>query len=675
MSVKPKYEELEQRVKELEKQVFECSRAEEAFMQTKLEWERTVNAVPDLIAIIDDRYRIVRVNKAMADRLGITPDEAVGLTCYEQVHGTKEPPSFCPHAKLLADGQRQLAEVHEVRLGGYFLVSASPLHDAEGRLIGSVHIAHDITERKQAEESLRKSEQKYRLLADNVTDSIWVLDVDTLKFSFCSPSVERISGFTDQEIMNRSLGDVLSSESMEVAMTALKDELSLEGSDGVAPGRSRVLELEMNHKNGSTVWTEVTATFLRDENGKATGLIGVTRDITERRQAEEEKAKLQNQLHLAQKMEAVGMVAGGVVHDLNNVLSGIVSYPDLLLMDIPEDSPLRKPILTIKNSGKKAAAIVQDLLTLIRRGVNTSEVVNFNATISEYLKSPEYEKLRAFHPGVEVETDLEPDLLNVLGSPVHLYKIIMNLVSNAAEAMPDGGKLSISTENLYLDRPISGYDDVEEGDYVVLTVSDTGTGMSSEDMARIFEPFYTKKAMGKSGTGLGMAVVWGTVKDHKGYIDMQSAEGKGSAFIIYFPATRKRLAKEKSLLLKDYMGNGESILVIDDVEEQREVASEMLGKLGYSVATVSSGEEAVDYMKDNSVDLLVLDMIMDPGIDGLETYKRILDLRPGQKAIIASGFSETEDVKEAQRLGAGAYLKKPYMMEKIGVAVKAELKK
>ena len=141
------------------------------------------------------------------------------------------------------------------------------------------------------------------------------------------------------------------------------------------------------------------------------------------------------------------------------------------------------------------------------------------------------------------------------------------------------------------------------------------------------------------------------------------------------PATRKRLAKEKSLLLKDYMGNGESILVIDDVEEQREVASEMLEKLGYSVATVSSGEEAVDYMKDNSVDLLVLDMIMDPGINGLETYKRILDLHPGQKAIIASGFSETENVKEAQRLGAGAYLKKPYMMEKIGVAVKAELKK
>jgi CheY-like chemotaxis protein len=199
--------------------------------------------------------------------------------------------------------------------------------------------------------------------------------------------------------------------------------------------------------------------------------------------------------------------------------------------------------------------------------------------------------------------------------------------------------------------------------------------MSSEDMEKLFEPFYTKKVMGKSGTGLGMAVVWGTVKDHKGYIDMQSVEGKGSAFTIYFPATKKELARDKSLLLEDYMGNGESILVIDDVKGQREIASEMLKTLGYSVTSVSSGEEAVDYMKDNSVDLLVLDMIMDPGIDGLETYKRILDMHPGQKAIIASGFSETENAKEAKRLGAGQYLRKPYTLDQVGIAVKIELEK
>jgi two-component system cell cycle sensor histidine kinase/response regulator CckA len=250
----------------------------------------------------------------------------------------------------------------------------------------------------------------------------------------------------------------------------------------------------------------------------------------------------------------------------------------------------------------------------------------------------------------------------------------MNLISNAAEAMPEGGTISVSTENRYIDKLIRGYGNVEEGDYVILTISDTGVGMSTEDMEKIFEPFYTKKVMGRSGTGLGMAVVWGTVKDHKGYIDVQSVEGKGTTFTLYFPISRKELAKDKfSVSIEDYMGKGETILVVDDVEEQREIASQILKKLGYSVTSVASGEEAIDYMKKNSADLLILDMIMDPGIDGLETYKRILKLHPSQKAIIASGFSETKRVKEAQKLGAGAYVRKPYILGKIGLAVRNEL--
>jgi two-component system cell cycle sensor histidine kinase/response regulator CckA len=220
----------------------------------------------------------------------------------------------------------------------------------------------------------------------------------------------------------------------------------------------------------------------------------------------------------------------------------------------------------------------------------------------------------------------------------------------------------------------TGYDDVAAGDYVILTVSDTGVGISSEDMERIFEPFYTKKVMGRSGTGLGMAVVWGTVKDHTGYIDIESTEGKGTTFTLYFPATREEVAKDQSpVSIEDYRGKGESIVVVDDVEEQREIASRILKKLGYSVTSVSSGEEAVDYLTDNSADLLVLDMIMEPGIDGLETYRRITEFHPKQRAIIVSGFSETDRVKEAQRLGAGVYVKKPYLLEKIGLAVRDEL--
>ena len=196
------------------------------------------------------------------------------------------------------------------------------------------------------------------------------------------------------------------------------------------------------------------------------------------------------------------------------------------------------------------------------------------------------------------------------------------------------------------------------------------------DIEKIFEPFYTKKKLGRSGTGLGMAVVWGTVKDHKGYIDVQSSVGKGTTFTLYFPATRKKLSeKEISLSVESYRGNGESILVIDDVEEQRKIATGMLMELGYSVVSVSSGEEAIDYLKTNRADLILLDMIMDPGMDGLDTYKKILEIYPGQKAIIASGFSETDHVKEVQSLGAGAYIRKPLLLEKIGLAVMEELEK
>jgi CheY-like chemotaxis protein len=301
-------------------------------------------------------------------------------------------------------------------------------------------------------------------------------------------------------------------------------------------------------------------------------------------------------------------------------------------------------------------------------------VVDLNKIIADYLASPEHGKLRSFHPDVRIDCELANSMLNIMGSPVHLAKTIMNLVSNAAEAMPEGGTITLHTSNEYIDTPLEGYDIVEEGDYVVFHISDTGIGIPEKDLKRIFEPFYTKKIMGRSGTGLGMSVVWATVKDHKGYIDVASTIGSGTTFTLYFPATREidtQVADTWSI--KDYMAKGERILVVDDVSEQRQIASVMLRRLGYEVESAASGEEAVAMAKQDAPDLVVLDMIMDPGMDGLETYRQLLDINAGQKAIIASGFSESEKVRTALRIGAGAYLKKPYLLDKIGMAVRAEL--
>ena len=518
----------------------------------------------------------------------------------------------------------------------------------------------DISRRIQAEAALRESEEKYRSILENIQEGYFEIDIDG-NFTFFNGSLCRILGSTEDKLMGRHFRDFTDQETYKKGDASF-DRVYTTGKPDKGFGWT-ITKTDDTERS-----VEVSVSLRKDVAGETAGLRGIVRDISE-------KKRLEAQLLQAQKMESIGTLAGGVAHDLNNILGGLVSYPELLLLQLPQDSPLRESILTIQKSGEKAAAVVQDLLTLARRGVVTTEVININDVISEYLESPEYENLQSYHLGVHLETRLGENILNILGSPTHLSKTIMNLISNASEAMPEGGTLTVSTENRYVDGPIRGYDHVKEGDYVVLTVSDTGTGISPDDIGKIFEPFYTKKKMGRSGTGLGMAVVWGTVKDHGGYIDVKSAEGKGTTFTLYFPVTRKSIEERSEISLKDYMSKGETILVIDDVEEQRKIASGMLKELGYSVVSVSSGEEAVEYLRSNKVDLLVLDMIMDPGMDGLDTYRKILEMHSEQKAIIASGFSETNRAKKLQHLGAGAYIRKPFLLEKIGIAVKGELEK
>lgn len=412
------------------------------------------------------------------------------------------------------------------------------------------------------------------------------------------------------------------------------------------------------------------AEIVRDESGKAVKFIGVIQNVSERKQAEREKRLLEDKLARSQKMESLGLLAGGVAHDLNNVLSGVVGYPDLLLKNMATENPLTKPLQKIRESGQKAAAIVQDLLTLARRGVANHTVLNLNDLILDFMASPEMVEIKNWHADVSFETDLDHELLNINGSTVHLRKTIMNLISNAAEALPAGGHVRIRTVNRYIDVTT----DVPEGDYVLFEVEDNGIGISSEDLAHIFEPFYTKKKMGRSGTGLGMSVVWGTVQDHKGHIQLESSEGVGTRIALYFPVTQESAVEpDRVIPMDEYTGSGEKILVVDDVPEQRELAQSMLIRLGYKVYEAAGGEAALDFLSKQSVDLVILDMIMDPGIDGLETYIRILASHPDQRAIIASGFSETDRVFEAQRLGAKLYVKKPYTLEKLGIAVKKAL--
>ena len=537
-------------------------------------------------------------------------------------------------------------------------------------------LQQEVDRRKQAQESLRRqkakveeivmqrtaqlaqSEEKYRELVENINDVLYAVDRQGI-ITYISPVIESVLGYRSDDLIGNCFLDYVYLQDRPRLESDFAKALEITGE----PREYRFLD-----KCGETRWCRVSSRVISENNEKP-GIQGVLVDISRSKQLEE-------QLQRAQKMEALGTLAGGVAHDLNNILTGIVSYPELLLMDVPEESPLWHPLNTIKKSGENAAAIVQDLLTLARRGVATLELVNLNQIVKECLDSPEIKALLRQHANVRLTLSLAPDLFNVYGSAVHIYKSFLNLILNAVEAMPKGGSLEIATDNRYADKVISGFDTIREGEYVVLSIADSGIGIAERDQARIFEPFYTRKVLGRSGSGLGMAVVWGTVKDHNGYIDMRSEEGQGTRFELIFPATRDQLDKRRTTEgPSDFTGNGEFILIVDDMPTQREIASSILERLGYRCQAVSSGEQAVEFLREHPADLVVLDMIMTPGMDGYETYRRILSIRPGQKAIMASGYSETDRVREAQQLGAGRYIKKPYTLTAIGKAIKEELQR
>ncbi|MCP4686499.1 MAG: PAS domain S-box protein [Desulfobacterales bacterium] len=662
----------------LQQEITERRRVEEALRDNEEVFNAIGSAARDAIVMIDNQGEITYWSKAGEAILGRTREEMVG----RNMHGMIAPERF------RADHLRAFKEFKSTGRGPVIgeTIEMVALHK-DGRekpvelslsavqLRGQWHavgIMRDITERKRAEKELRESEEKHRLLAENIDDVIWTMDMD-MNLTYVSPVAEKMHGWSLEEVSELTVEDAMTPWSLEIAKSTITEQLAL-GNEIGHYENSKSFEVELYRADGSKIWAEVTASFILGDDDFPVGVLGVNRDISKRKNAQKEKEELQDKLARSKKMEALGLLAGGVAHDLNNVLSGIVSYPDLLLMDLPEESPWRKPIQTIQKSGQKAANIVQDLLTLARRGVTTRDVLNLNIIISDYLESPEHEKMLSYHPGVRVEADFEKGLPNIIGSPIHLKKTIMNLTSNAAEAQPGGGVIRISTRVRCLDLPVKGYERVAPGDYVVLRVEDKGEGIAERDLHRIFEPFYTKKVMGRSGTGLGMAVVWGTIQDHNGFIDVKSVPGEGAVFELYFPLTREEIrGKMSAVPVEDYKGKKETILVVDDIVEQREIAADILRNLNYTVTVASSGEEAVEYMKSHLADLVVLDMIMEPGIDGLETYERIVRVRPGQKAIITSGFAESDRVKEAQRLGAGAYIKKPYMMENIGLAVRNEL--
>ncbi len=519
-----------------------------------------------------------------------------------------------------------------------------------------IHIIQTLAAALSLEEERLNEKERYRILVESSNDAIYIIQDGIFKFA--NARTLAMTGYDRDTMSDLHFSDLVHPDDREwIAQNHIR---RLKGEDFQSTYPFRLVD-----KNKKIIWVQINAVRILWEGKPA--VLGCLRDISRLKELEEKLVR-------AEKMELIGTMAGGVAHDLNNILSGLVSYPELVLMQLPDDSPLKEPISFMHDAGLRAADIVQDLLALTRRGVMTRDIINLNDTVHEYFRCAAHRRLEQNSPDIRFTIDIEPDLLNIYGSPSHISKIIMNLVINAAEAIRENGIVTIQTQNQYIDMPLSSYDTIEEGDYVVLQVSDNGDGIDQKDLNRIFEPFYTKKQMGRSGSGLGLSVVWNCVKDHNGYIEVKSTQQRGSIFEVFFPATREHDGTvTEDFAIDKYTGNGERVLIVDDVKEQRKIATDSLKLLGYHPFSVTSGEKAISFVQTHPVDLILLDMKMEPGIDGLETYRRISEHHPGQKAIIASGFSENDRVKETLNLGAGQYIRKPYTLKKLAHALKKEI--
>ena len=527
-------------------------------------------------------------------------------------------------------------------------------------LLSKVNFFLQLHQQKLALEKaveLEKTKNHLENILFSMTDAIFVVNLQG-DIEICNQGSQTLIGYEQDDILGQPLHAFLA----EQVCTNWVQNLTAD--EKIEPLHNK--ETSLHTASGEEIPVLASASTIHNEIGGVHGAIFVLRDLRDRK-------KLEERVFRSKRMESIGLMAGGVAHDLNNILAGIIGYPELLLKTLPENSNLRESLEAILESGQRAAMVVADLLTVARGAAVAKEVRNVNELTEEYLASPEQKKLNTLYAGIAYECRLEATQADIFCSPLHIKKCLMNLVTNAAEAVVDKGIIRIATYNKLLSDKEALENEIAAGEYIVLCVEDSGSGIPEKDLQHIFEPFYTKKVMGRSGTGLGLAVVWNTVQDHESKILVTSDE-RGTRFQIYFPVSKeKSTALEESKHKEKTAQQSGSILIIDDEPQLRDIAVRMLQPIGYTVDSVCSGELAIKYILEKPVDLIAIDMQMEPGMNGYETYREIIKIYPDQKAIIVSGFSDSKDVKAALKLGANGFIKKPYSTEQLGQAVKNAL--
>ena len=522
-----------------------------------------------------------------------------------------------------------------------WIMFSATIFPEQGFIEGSIV---DINERKLAEEALWESEEKYRTILESMEEGYYEVDL-VGNFIFFNDAMCKIRGYSREELMGMSNREYMTEETAKEVFKAF--------SNVYTTGKpAKNLEWETIRKDGTKGYVETSASLIKDSKGKPIGFRGVVRDISE-------KHRLEAQLQQAHKMESIGTLAGGIAHNFNNLLMGIQGNASIMLLDIDSSNPRHKNLKNIEKLVENGAKLTSQLIGYAREGKYEVDLISLNQLVKETSDTFGMTKKE-----ITVHRDLSQKLYGIEADQGQIEQFLLNLYVNAADAMPGGGDLFLKTINV-ADKDITGKPyEVKPGNYVLLTVRDTGGGMDKETKERIFDPFFTTKGLAV-GTGLGMASAYGTIKGHGGYIDVDSEKGKGTTFNIYLPATEKMIEEKKVLSDELVTGKG-TVLLVDDEEMVLEAGKELLNHLGYEVLLAENGREALELYKKNQdkIDLVLLDMVM-PVMGGGEAFDRMKEINTDVKVLLSSGYSIEGEAREILKRGCDAFIPKPFKLEQL----------
>ena len=619
---------------------------------------------PDIISIFDREGRLT-FNSAAALRIhGYRDEDLIGHSTFEMVHPDDRAAVQAGFAAMLKDPGKPAMVRYRYRNadGSYTWMEAAGRNELNNpNLRGIIAISRDVTERVRADQKLRESDARFQQVVSSMSDMLFATDLKSV-LTFIGPQVSQF-GYTPEEVVGRSLLELLFPEDRE--------RVAAELSKAVATGAIVGAEFRLLARDGSLAWLQESAGFILDDHGARIGVSGMLRNITDKKRAEEEKRSMQEQLTQAQKMEAVGQLAGGVAHDFNNILT-VISMQVALLKEEHSPQQVTAACNELEEAVRRASALTRQLLLFARRQVVQKRAIDLDALLGHLLIMLR----RLIGEDIAVETPRAARAAWVLADAGMIEQVVMNLALNARDAMPKGGRLRISTAFEQFDAGTAGkaeHPGRRAGRFVCLEVSDTGCGMDAETQRKVFEPFFTTKEAGK-GTGLGLATVFGIVQQHEGWIEIESAAGKGSTFRTFLPEAAPAAVTGRSAAAIA-PGGQESILVTEDDPSVRELCQISLRRLGYQVATACNGQEAIDLWtkKGGAFDLLLTDMIMPEGLTGLDVAKLLRLEKPSLKVIVMSGYSLELSRHAPLDAGRIEYLAKPFNPQTLAQAVRRVL--